>query len=236
MLAAPAYTRKSSMTKPRQQFLAGVFAALMCAPVSQSYAADGDQGFSVWSYSFYKTVTYEAMARTADIPIYYFVGGAGASSLAFTAANFASGAAVYYLFEVAWNLYGPAVEGQDTSEAVEIEAQKTVLYRFVATARKIVLSYAFTGSGAASLGFALISNAVSAAIYAANDYGWNVYGPPVERGQEVRPTEPRRGEPGIAMLSAAESDALYLDELATAARDRISQDLAAAISDLRQRL
>jgi uncharacterized membrane protein len=220
--------------RPRLFALAiGLSAAAPCPAL----AADGGEPYSVWTYSLYKTITYELLARTADVPVFYLVaGGAGASGLAFTLANLATGAATYYFFEVAWNSYGPTIEGQPTGKAIEIESEKTALFRVVATARKLSLGYAFTGSPVASIGFALISNAVSGAIYAANEYGWYVYGPSGAPSR-INPTgDVPAPDMETRALVAVESSAAYLGGLATTAEGALVGRLASALADLRQRL
>src|SRR5438093_1309493 len=92
-------------------------------------------------------------------------------------------AAAYYTYEVAWNHYGPSIRDVPPSVAVDVEIKKTLLYRVVSTARNLVLGYAFTGSAAATVSFALVSNVVDGTIYIANEYGWYAYGPTVAPGE-----------------------------------------------------
>ena len=83
-------------------FLAGaaVF-VLSVAAASQARAADETNLPSVWTYSLYKTITYELFANLADIPLYYSVlGGGAASSVLFNTVNAATAAAAYYSYEV----------------------------------------------------------------------------------------------------------------------------------------
>jgi hypothetical protein len=176
---------------PRQRrskaFLAGAaFFVLSAGAASEGRAADAEKSPSVWTYSLYKTITYEFFANLADIPLYYSVlGGGAASSVLFNTVNVVTAAAAYYSYEVTWNLYGPAIRGQPTEVTVEVEIKKTLLYRVVSTARNLVLGYAFTGSPVASIGFAVVSNLVDGAIYIANEYGWYAYGPPLPSGESV---------------------------------------------------
>ena len=168
-------------------FLAGAAVFLLAAPAaSEGWAADEANIPSVWTYSFYKTVTYEFFANLADVPLYYsLLGGGAASSVLFNGVNVVTAAAAYYSYEVGWNLYGPPIGGQPLDVAVEAEIKKTLLYRVVSTARNLLLGYAFTGSPGATIGFAVVSNIVDGAIYIANEYGWYAYGPAPPSGESV---------------------------------------------------
>jgi uncharacterized membrane protein len=221
----------------RLRFLASVLAVSFFGATCQAFASGGGEPDSVWTYSLYKTITYEILTRTADIPVYYLVTrGAAASGLAFTGVNLATGAVIYYFFEAGWNLYGPTIKDQPVAVALEIETKKTLLYRIVATARKLALGYAFTGSPVASVGFALLSNVVSGAIYAANEYGWYTYGPPLARPRTAPMPPISAPELGTRAFVAAENGVAYLGDLATTARGALAGDLTNAISDLRQRV
>jgi uncharacterized membrane protein len=145
-------------------------------------AAQADEPVSAWSYSFYKTLTYEAVVNAGDALYYATVmGGGGAAAVGlFTAANVATAGVVYYLHELAWNLYGPSQE-EYAQAPIRIGFLKTAGYRVASTARNLALGYAFTGSPWASAGFALWSNLWDPLVYVANEYAWNVYGPPMER-------------------------------------------------------
>lgn len=134
---------------------------------------------SVWLYSLYKTVTYETATNLADVPLYSLVlGAAPAASGLFNAVNVVSAGATYYAYEVAWHHFGPPL-GDTPAEAVRTEIAKTLLYRVVSSARNMALGYAFAGSPAAALGFMVWGNVVDTAIYAANEYAWYRWGPPV---------------------------------------------------------
>jgi uncharacterized membrane protein len=136
---------------------------------------------SVWTYALYKTITYEIAANLADIPLYYTVlGGAGAAGASlFTAVNIVTAMGAYYVHEVAWNLYGPPMQ-ESPETALNVGLEKVLLYRVVSTARNIALVYVFTGNPSMVLSFAIISNIVDAALYAANEYAWYTWGPPVQ--------------------------------------------------------
>jgi len=99
--------------------------------------------------------------------------------------NVVTAAAAYYAYEVGWNFYGPSIRNEPPSVVVDVEIRKTLLYRVVSTARNLVLGYAFTGTIATTLSFALVSNVVDGAIYIANEYGWYAYGPTARPGEVV---------------------------------------------------
>ena len=137
------------------------------------------QPTSVWLYALYKTITYEAVANLADIPLYTTVlAGAPGGTAVFTAVNVATAAAAYYGYEVAWHFYAPPL-GDSAGAAVRQEVVKTLLYRVVSSARNVALAYALTGSYGATLGFVVINNLVDTVVYVGNEYAWYRYGPPV---------------------------------------------------------
>jgi uncharacterized membrane protein len=112
--------------------------------------------------------------------IYRLVLGGGAiGAVAFTAVNTATTASAYYLHEVAWNLYGPSIR-ESPEIAAEVGLEKLVVYRGLSAALSLATVYIFSGSLPASLGFAVASNVIDAAIYAANEYGWYAYGPSLQ--------------------------------------------------------
>ena len=112
------------------------------------------------------------------------LGGTG-SGLLFGTVNVVTAAAAYYTYEVSWNVYGPPISDLTPPEAVQAGVVKTLLYRVVSTARNLALGYAFTQSAMASLGFALVSNAVDIVIYGVNEYAWYVYGPATAPTEDV---------------------------------------------------
>jgi uncharacterized membrane protein len=137
------------------------------------------QSPSVWVYSLYKTITYEAAANLADVPLYSTVlVGAQTGAVLFNSVNIATAAAAYYTYEVGWNLYGPQINTAG-SNAMRVEIEKTLLYRVVSSARNVVLAYALTGSPSVTLGFLAISNVIDTVVYVGNEYGWYRYGPPM---------------------------------------------------------
>jgi uncharacterized membrane protein len=146
---------------------------------AQPAPASPDPSPSVWVYSLYKTITYEAAANLADVPLYSSVlVGAQGGAVLFNSVNVATAAAAYYTYEVAWNLYGPRITAAP-SNAVRLEIEKTLLYRVVSSARNVLLAYALTGSPSVTLGFLAISNVIDTVVYVGNEYGWYRYGPPV---------------------------------------------------------
>ena len=150
-----------------------------CAAAQPAPPAAPDAQPSVWLYSLYKTITYEAAANLADVPLYSTVlVGAQGGAVLFNTVNVATAAAAYYTYEVAWNLYGPRIT-EAPSNAVRLEIEKTLLYRVVSSARNVALAYTLTGSPSITLGFLAISNAIDTVVYVGNEYGWYRYGPPV---------------------------------------------------------
>ena len=171
-------TRQSPGLMARSRATAYVVLFLFLAPATRVHAAE-TQPISVWAYALYKTITYETVANIADIPLYNtMMVGAEASAGLFTAVNVATAAMAYYIHELAWNIYGPS-EQESQSTATRVGLEKLIVYRVVSTTRNLVLGYAFTGNATATLGFALINNAVDIVVYIGNEYAWYVYGPPV---------------------------------------------------------
>jgi uncharacterized membrane protein len=105
------------------------------------------------------------------------LGGTAAASIPFVAVNALSAASVYYAHELTWNLLGPAP--QTTAGTVELGLTKTLTYRVLGTAQHLAVAYAFTGNLWASVGYAAAVNATDTVVYIANEYGWDVYGPPL---------------------------------------------------------
>jgi uncharacterized membrane protein len=169
-LAAPSRT-------PGRTAVALLIAAVLWAAPGAGHAQEGP---SVWHYSFYKTLTYEALANAADFALYSTVlGGTAASALPFLAANAASAASAYYVHEVAWNFFAPAPG--TTTEALERGLAKTLTYRVVSTAQHMAVAYAFTGNPWAAASYALATNLSDVVVYLANEYGWDAFGPPLPR-------------------------------------------------------
>ncbi|MBI1777855.1 MAG: DUF2061 domain-containing protein [Proteobacteria bacterium] len=180
--------------------LAPAIALILCLVHAPSAKAEEPAPLSVWTYSFYKTVTYEAVVNAADIPLYrVMLGGTLAGAGLFTALNVTTAAAAYYVHEVAWNLFGPSMQ-ESTSTAVNVGIEKVLLYRVVSTARNLALIYAFSGSITATLGFAVASNLLDATVYAANEYAWYTFGPPVDVGQKAASPETGPAIPIAALI------------------------------------
>ena len=160
--------------------LAGAAAlSLSLASPQPGSAQEQAKPLSVWDYSPYKTITYEVFTTIGDLVLYYAVlGGVGATGGGlFTAVNTSTEAATYYVYEAAWNLYGPLIRDLPPSTAVNVELIKTLGYRVVNTAGDLVIGYAFSGSITAGIGYALLGNISDGALYLANEYAWNAYGP-----------------------------------------------------------
>ena len=138
-----------------------------------------EEAASLWSYSFYKTATYAALANASDFVLYMTVFGATttASGL-FVAANAATEGATYYVHELVWDRFGPSPSGS-TVDTVELSLTKTVTFQVVSTVRGIALVYALTGNPWTAVGFGIASDVAHAAIYFGNEYGWATYGPPM---------------------------------------------------------
>ena len=227
----------------------GAMALFFLAAPANRASAEESEPLSVWTYSLYKTITYEFFANLADIPLYQMVVGATpAGAGLFTLVNVTTAAAAYYAHEVLWNFYGPPMQ-ESPETAIEVGIEKVIVYRVVSTARNLALVYAFTGAVSATVTFALISNVADATIYAANEYGWYAWGPPLE-GAPTKAAAwsseaplPRRGEPGLdpQPVSAAVTDtagavrrgALDLNRTARTAVDGIAAGIAGAWSSLR---
>jgi len=152
-----------------------LLAALLSAAPGSGRAQEGP---SVWRYSFYKTLTYEILANSADLLLYTTVlGGTAAGAAPFLVVNGLSAGSAYYVHEVAWNFFGPAPETK--TGVVELGLVKTLTYRVVSTAQHMAVAYAFTGNAWAAAGYAVATNLSDAVVYIANEYGWDVYGPPL---------------------------------------------------------
>jgi uncharacterized membrane protein len=165
----------------RLPVLAAALLALWLAFAPNRAWAQEKAPVSPWSYSFYKTLTYEAVVNAGDALYYATVAGGGlATTGLFTVANVATAGAVYYVHELAWNTYGPT-QAEYAAAPYETGILKTVGYRVVSTARNLALAYAFTGDPWATVGFALWANLWDPLVYVANEYVWNVYGPPVQQ-------------------------------------------------------
>jgi hypothetical protein len=185
---------------------------------------------SVWRYSGYKTATYELATNLADISVYrLLVGGTLAGVGLFTVANVATQAVAYYAHEVLWNIYGPDMQ-QSSSVAMSVGFKKLLIYRGVSTARNLALVYAFSGSVPATLGYVAVINVINASIYAANEYGWYAYGPPIEKLDMASPP-PQLGTPVGAVgtdLDGLAEPALFVTAGSTR---RLRMSAAAAAHD-----
>ena len=144
----------------------------------------------VWEYSLYKTITYETAAGLADVSIFNATAaGAEPGAGVFFVASVGTAAMLYYMHEVIWNYFGPARQ-ESASTAATLGLTKTLTYRVVSTTGNLMLSYAIFGNFAASLGFALISNATSAMLYFSNEFAWYAFGPTVAVVRDITVAPP----------------------------------------------
>lgn len=160
----------------------GGAAALCLLTAAPVHAAEQPaEPVSVWSLSFYKALTYELVANSADVVLYATaLSSAAASEGLFAAVNGFTSVAAYVTHEAAWQHYGPAMD-RSADTAVTVGLAKTISYRAVSTARYLTLGYAFTGDPWSSAGFALATAATHTLLYAGNEYLWHAYGPTVRR-------------------------------------------------------
>jgi uncharacterized membrane protein len=133
----------------RRVALVAVLATLLAATPDRGHAHEPSA--SVWTYSFYKTLTYEFFANGSDLILYSTLGGTAASSVPFMAVDVLSAASAYYIHELAWNIFGPTPE--TSAGSIELGLTKTLTYRVVSTSRNLVLAYAFTGSPWTAVGY-----------------------------------------------------------------------------------
>lgn len=160
-------------------------AALLLATATPALAQDATKSepapLSPEERAFYKTLSFQTVANLADVALFSFIvgNGAGASAL-FLAANTVSAAALYYPYEVAWDVLGPPPVADGPTAAADRTktlAIKTAGYQILTTARNVALSYAFTGAILPSIGFATAAFAMDTVIYAANDIAWDTFRP-----------------------------------------------------------
>jgi len=179
------WRRRPGATISRLAAAALLAAGLALAPARGQAAEPAEP--TVWAYSFYKTLTYELLATTADFILYTtLLGQTAATSVPFLAVNAVSAASAYYLHEVSWNIFGPLPETR--SDYVEIGLAKALTYRVVSTAQHLAVAYAFTGNLWASAGYAAATNLSDTLVYLANEYGWDAFGPPLP-GATAAPQE-----------------------------------------------
>jgi hypothetical protein len=193
----------------RPLWAAAALTAFLLAARPVPACAQQTEALSVWTYSLYKTITYELFANLVDIPLYgWLIGGGAAATGFFTVVNVTTAAGAYYVHEVIWNLYGPATqEAPETAMTVGIE--KLIVYRVVSTARNLALFYAFGAGAPATVTFLVVSNIVDATLYGANEYAWYALGPPVQAIVPEPSAEPRRAarESHVHPISSAVMDA-----------------------------
>ncbi len=163
--------------------IAGCLAAAVAfgdLPAASAEAAAADAviaappALSAWERAAYKTLTFQTVANLADAALFAAISGTGAGTGAvFLAANTASAAALYYPYELAWDVFGPTPDASGPRTL----AAKTVGYQVLTSARNVALSYAFTGALLPSAGFAAAAFALDSAIYAGNELAWDAFRP-----------------------------------------------------------
>lgn len=130
---------------------------------------------SIWQYAFYKTLTYETLANTADLLILStLTAGATALGATFLAVDMASAAATYYTHEIAWSFMGPATEDRTAFTT----GAKAAGYRVVSLARGYGLAYAYVGNASIATTYTLLAGITHTALYLGNDWAWDRYAPP----------------------------------------------------------
>jgi uncharacterized membrane protein len=152
---------------------------LLMAPVAaaQQTAPPPETGSeAVWWRAFYKTMTYETAANTADMLLLgALTGSVGALGGAFLAANTATAAVTYYTHEIAWTFLGPPPEDRTAMTSVS----KALTYRAASTGRSYVLARFFVADPGVATAFAIIGNVSDTIIYLTNEWAWNTLAAPV---------------------------------------------------------
>lgn len=146
-------------------------------PLSDTTALPDSGGpveLPLWQRTLYKTITYQAAANAADVIAFdLLVGGTAATTTGFFVTNAVSAAVIYYGFEYAWQSFGPSLD--ETTERTVLE--KTALYRFINIGRNFTLGYTFGGGTATASAFAAANLVYDTAIFASNEYMWDVLRP-----------------------------------------------------------
>jgi uncharacterized membrane protein len=147
------------------------------APPATGLRASGDQAdLPLWERTLYKTLTYQAVANATDLILFelFLINGATAATTAgFFAVNAATAAAAYYSYEYAWRTYGPPLDETDERTL----AEKSILYRGIASSRNFILGYAFSGSLASAAAFVAANFATDSVIFLSNEYVWDILRP-----------------------------------------------------------
>ncbi|CAK0754099.1 membrane hypothetical protein [Gammaproteobacteria bacterium] len=170
----------SSKNFPKYYFVVMLFALVILTMAQPAWPKEDSPGneeshrLSSMERSTFKTVTFQTTANLADALIFGSIVGATATTSAlFFLANTASGMAVYFPYELTWNVFGPSQE-TTTEKTIAI---KTVSYQIISGIRNLALSYAFSGALWASAGFMTAAIAVDSVIYVANEYLWDILSP-----------------------------------------------------------
>jgi hypothetical protein len=121
-----------------------------------------------------KTVTFQTAANLSDVLVFgALVGATATTSVLFLIVNTASATAVYFPYELAWSIFGPA-PAETSGRTIVV---KTTGYQVITSIRNLALSYAFSGALLSSAGFMAAAIAIDSVIYAANEYAWDVFSP-----------------------------------------------------------
>lgn len=130
--------------------------------------------FSYITRTSLKTVTFQAAANLSDTLIFSLLASTDAhTNIAFLFANTATAMAVYFPYELMWDIFGPPTSATTTT----LIAIKTGFYQTITSARNLALSYAFSGALLPSISFAISAIAIDSIIYAANEYVWDNISP-----------------------------------------------------------
>lgn len=155
------------------------FAFILWMPIAvlaQDHA-DSDKlipQFSSVTRASLKTVTFQAAANLSDTLIFSILIGTDATTnIAFLFANTATAMAVYFPYELIWDVFGPPSRETTTG----LIAIKNGFYQTITGARNLTLSYAFSGSLLPSTTFVITAIAIDSVIYATNEYIWDNISP-----------------------------------------------------------
>ncbi len=145
-------------------------------PAVGTTVAENTSGLSSTGRATLKTISFQTAANLSDTIVFgALVGASTQTSIAFLAVNTVSAVAVYFPYELAWNAYGPPPEATTAATV----AEKTAIYQAITGVRNLALGYAFSGALLPSASFVVAAFVIDAAVYVANEYVWDVYGPRV---------------------------------------------------------
>jgi hypothetical protein len=154
--------------------LLALLEAQLVWPEEAPSSNDTLSGLSPPKRAAFKTVTFQTAANLSDTLVFgTIVGATTTTSILFLVANTASAMAVYFPYELAWDVFGPTSE-VTTAKTIAV---KTTAYQAITSVRNLALSYLFSGALLPSVGFVAAAIAVDAVIYVANDYAWDMFSP-----------------------------------------------------------